>query len=276
MITVPIAVNNDFFKRQLDLFWFNHYKIYGENVFEKAFPVVILQDKTNFDFSLDIPHILVSDWSCYFPDIKYHGGLSPLNMQIGLLEAIKYFNENEILELIDCDMFYIKQPPPITIDNDEFIVCDFYENWHLKSNEDNKHIINKFLIKNYYKYNGGFVPIIGKVKTFKKILNDWIFFHIKIFNSLTDPRLQWWAGMYAFQIACANNKIKMKNLDTCYFPNINQLNNNHYICHYSCDKIFDKSKMLVDITNFDSSNFPQDIYYNSVKDWYNNYIQKER
>lgn len=276
MITIPVAVNNDFFEKQLNLFWFNHQKIYGVDASKKCFPIVALQHKNDLNFCSNAPYKFVNDWSCYFFNREYHGGLSPLNIQTGLLEVIDYFNKNEIIELIDCDMFHIKKAPKFNIEDNEFIVCDVYENWHLKSNSSNKYIIEKFLKQNYFKYNGGFVPIIGKVKTFKKILNDWIDLHIKIFDSVKTQQLKWWAGMYSFQIACANNDIKMTSMDLCYLPNINELNHNHYICHYSCDPIFNKGKMLGDIKNFDSSKFPQNIFYTAVKDWYNSYTGKEK
>lgn len=276
MITIPVAVNNDFFEKQLSLFWFNHQRVYGADASKNCFPIVVLQYKDNLNFCSNAPYKFVNDWSCYFVNRKYHGGLSPLNMQIGLLEILDNFDKDDILELIDCDMFHIKKSPIIPIKDDEFVVCDIYEDWHLKSNSNYKYIIQNFLKENYSKYNGGFVPITGKAKTFKKILNDWINFHIKVFDSVKNHQLQWWAGMYSFQIACANNNIKMTSMDLCYLPNINELNDNHYICHYSCDPIFNKGKMLGDIRNFDSSNFPKNLFYDSVKGWYDSCIGKEK
>lgn len=275
MISIPIAVNNDFFKLQLDLFWFNHKRIYGEDAFKKAYPVVVLQNKKKYDFSSKAPHVFANDWSCYFPEKKYDGFLSPLNMQISLLEIIDMFDNDEVIELIDCDMFHIKKAPDINVVDNEFIVSDIYENWHLKSNTSNKYILKNFLKLNHSEYNGGFVPIIGKIKTFKKILNDWINLHIQIFDSLDSNELKWWCGMYSFQVACANNNIYMRGIDICYIPNINNLLENHYISHYCCDYKFDKKKILNGNGKVDFENFQDNLFYNAIKDWYNSDIEIE-
>jgi hypothetical protein len=48
--------------------------------------------------------------------------------------------------------------------------------------------------------------------------------------------------MYSFQAACANNNIKMIDRDWVHIPPANNLTENHYVCHYSCDKLFSKKK----------------------------------
>jgi hypothetical protein len=273
VITVPIAINNSFFDRQLDILWTNHKKHYGNTAHDKIHAVVCLQEKFSQISKYDFAHTIVSDWSCFFPERKYNGLLSPLNIQIGLREILNKFADDQIIELIDCDMFHINSHNKIDILDNEFYVCDVYENWHLKSKTENLKLIKNFLLKDN-QYNGGFVPIIGKIRTFKKIINDWISLHISIFDSLKDNRLKWWAGMYSFQVACANNDISMTAKDYCYIPGVNQLKKDHYICHYSCDLIFNKKIMLTDINKFNSSNFLQNSYYDAVKEWYNQYISK--
>ena len=65
MITVPIAVHNELFRWQLDLFWFNHQMTYGESRAKgKAFAVIINQDNPGdpvhdrCEWRMDMPYNL--------------------------------------------------------------------------------------------------------------------------------------------------------------------------------------------------------------------------
>ena len=269
MISIPIAVYNNTFKWQLNLFWFNHKIVYGENASNKTMPVLIKRNYKHelkmekFEWGIDVPVKISEAYFDYFLGLDKEAYL-PINIQTGLYQIINLFEDNQVIELLDCDMFHLKPAPDIEIADDELYVSTIYENWHLFSLTTNIGVISGYTQGNTHYYNGGFVPIIGKAKTFKKILLDWIFFHKNIVdNNTNNSIISWWAGMYSLQAACEQNKIKMISKDYCYVPNVNILTDNHYIVHYSCDPIFNKNK----INNLDLTLFKNNIFYDRVKQW---------
>ena len=273
MISIPTAVYNNTFKWQLNLFWFNHKIVYGDMAASKTAPVLVkrnyIRDKKmdNFDWHIDVPVRICESYFDYFIGLDKEKYL-PINIQTGLYQIINTLDDNEIIELLDCDMFHLKPAPITDIPDDELHVSTIYEDWHLFSLTKNSNVINKFTGGNKNYYNGGFVPIIGKVKTFKKLLLDWIFFHKNIVDNSTEGSVtSWWAGMYSLQAACEVNKVKMVSKDYCYVPNVNHLNDDHYIAHYSCDPIFNKHN----IKNIDVNKFKDNLFYDRVKQWLLNY-----
>lgn len=270
MITIPIAVHNEFFKWQLDLFWHNHKLIYGDEAYNKAIAIIIKRNTSKetkpetVSWNLDIPKKLCDSYFDYL-NINENGYLLPLNIQVGLLQILNEIDDSKTIELIDCDMFHIKKYECSEINEDEFYVCDIYESWHLLSMSKNKHVVQKYLDTNTILYNGGFVPIIGLCKTFKKIIYDWISIHKNmILNDNYEHSIKWWSGMYSFQAACQNNNVKMISKDCCYIPEINDISEHHHIVHYSVDKLFNK-KLFPKI---DLNLFEDNIYYNRIKKWY--------
>ena len=272
MISIPVATNNIAFRNQLSIFWENHKSIYGDDAYKKAHAIIVSQNHPeqkqieHGEWGLDIPSTVVEPYWSYL-QIDNLDLLLPINIQVGLSQIIENFEDNEILELIDCDMFHVKEYEEQEVGENEFLVCDIYENWHLKSKGDSYRVVENFLDKSQSDYNGGFVPIIGQVKTFKKILRYWTDMHLRVFNSADGELTKWWSGMYSFQVACANNGINMKAIDSCYVPGINELKGNHHIAHYCCDTIFDKKKELEKTDKFDYTGFPNNYFYNQVKDW---------
>jgi hypothetical protein len=273
MISIPIAVYNGLFEWQLDLFWKQHKKVYGNDAYKKTLAVIIERNKmvekknSDFNWNIDVPKKICLAHFDYVPESK-KDFFMPLNIQVGLLQVIDMFDDEEVIELLDCDMFHIKPFNEEKINDDEFFVSTIYEEWHLKSLSSNKHIVEKYLVDGHGFYNGGFVPIIGKAKTFKKILNEWVDLHIKMVNDHLGAEFEltrWWCGMYSFQAACANNNIKMIDRDWVYIPPANNLTENHYICHYSCDKFFSKKKFPKTNPEY----YPKNAYYDAVKDWFN-------
>ena len=150
MISIPIAVYNGLFEWQLDLFWRQHKKVYGAYAYEKALAVVIERNRLserkceNFDWETDIPYKLCLAHFDYVPESP-QDYFMPVNIQVGLSQVIDMFDEEEIIELLDCDMFHIKCFHEEKINDDEFFVSSIYENWHLKSLSTNKHIVEKYL-----------------------------------------------------------------------------------------------------------------------------------
>jgi hypothetical protein len=269
MISVPIAVNNYNFKMQLELFWFNHKATYGENAAREKLRAVIIkrntaaeQKKDICEWAGDIPHFMAEAYFDLRKDLTNPYYL-PINIQLGLDQVIDAFDDEQIIELLDCDMFHFRPHPELTVADDEIIVSDIYEEWHLKSLSDHRDVIAPFFKNEGNYYNGGFVPIIGKVKTFKKLLPDWIELHKRIVEAQTNCDLLWWAGMYSLQAACENNAIWMRAMDLCYVPCINALRDNHYIAHYSVDYRFNKKTW----PTIDISSFEENKYYSRVLDW---------
>lgn len=273
MISVPIAVHNSLFKWQLDLFWFNHKIVYAKDAPAKAKGVIIKRNSLSetktelMEWPLDIPHQMCESVFDYMPKHFPQGSslvAVPLNIQSGLEQILSSFNDDDVIELLDCDMFHLKKHPPVFVENDELVVSDVYEQWHLRSTTEHKKVIERYFENNGRYYNGGFVPIIGKVSTFRKILPEWIAIHIDILKcDWPEETIKWWAGMYALQAACEKNKVNMIARDYCYIPGFNNLSENHYICHYSVDKLFNKKAF----PHIKAETFENNIFYDRIKSW---------
>lgn len=269
MISVPIAVNNSWFRMQLRLLWFNHKVTYGESAAREKLRAVII--KRNYvseqmtdacEWAGDIPHVMAEAYFDARKDLTSPYYL-PINIQLGLSQVIDAFDDEQIIEVLDCDMFHLRPHPDLAVEDNELIVADIYEEWHLRSLTDNKHVIAPFFKNGGNYYNGGFVPIIGKAITFKTLLPAWIEIHKWIVDAQSDLHLTWWAGMYSLQAACENNAVRMRAMDMCYVPNINTLNDNHYIVHYSVDHRFDKKHWpAIDVSSLEGNHF-----YTRVLEW---------
>jgi hypothetical protein len=178
------------------------------------------------------------DW---MPDDEsfHHEYMMPNNIQIGLQQMIHIFDDEQVIEILDCDMFHMRHHPQLDVEDDEIYADPVYEPWHLHSLGENKYVIEPYFQNDGKHYNGGFVPIIGKVKTFKKILPEWIAVGVHIANREDlSTGLKWWGGMYALQAACEKLAVTMRDLDKCYIHNINEWSEDKYIAHYSCDPYF--------------------------------------
>lgn len=271
MISVPIAVNNALFQWQLELWWWNQKRLYGKDAYTKSMAIVI--DKNYADDPpypkawLDgIPHVMVSGiWSAPVSDKPATATDLPLNIQQGLKQVLSSFADDAIIELIDCDMFHLRPAPTVTVRDDMLIVCDLYETWHLESLTTNKSVIEPYFENDGRFYNGGFVPIVGKAKTFKKLMYEWEAVHRDILLRHTDDCICWWAGMFALQAACEKKKVTMIADDVCYIPGHNELKDSHYVVHYSVDRnVFPKYSF----PNIDVNAFPSNVFYDQLKAWY--------
>jgi hypothetical protein len=272
MLTIPVAVHNDYFKWQLDLFWHTHKQIYGDMAYAKFLAIVI---KRNFphepkidemQWGMDVPHVMCESSFDMLGDIDTSSIMFlPLNIQIGLLQLLPKLNDDEVIEVLDCDMLHIRPHPDIFVRDNELLVDDIYEPWHLKSLSEHRNVIEMYFENGGRFYNGGFVPIIGTVRTFKRIMFEWISVHKHILTRELPEKVRWWAGMYALQVACEKKKVRMRAEDYCYAPGVNDLSPSHYIAHYSCDVRFDK-KSYPDI---DVSKFEDNVFYNRLRSWPN-------
>lgn len=276
VISVPVAVHTADFRWQLALFWHGHRRVYGADAAARAHAIVVRRNDfwtppaDCMQWDLDIPHSMCD---AYFDVPSPVQGMSlmhmklimaaPINIQIGLAQVLSKFDDDQILEVNDCDMLHFRPCPVVDVGPDELITAGVYENWHLFSLTTNRHVITPYFENNGQYYNGGFVPIIGRVATFKRILYEWIAVHVHILTQPHSETLQWWAGMFALQAACEKARVRMISRDYCYIPGINQLADTQYIGHYCVDQIFNKRTYpQIDVTQF-----PDNPYYATIKGW---------
>lgn len=273
MISIPINVSDSRFFWYLDLFWFAHQEIYKDDANNKVYSIVI--NNNNNDIDLSIKHKVCNPWTAnskiynLLQEVPIHL-CAPINMQIGLLSILDELEDSTVIELLDHDMFHFRSHPKITVEHNQFFVCDIYEDWHLHSMSKHKSVINPFLnpFQRIRFYNGGHVPIIGTARTFKKILSDWIDIHIKIILNETRTTKQselicWWAGMYSFNAACEISKVQMIAKNYCYIPGITDLTDEMYIGHYSVDQRFNKKKY----PQINKQDFLDNDFYSMIKKW---------
>lgn len=273
VVTVPVAANAPIFQWELDLFWFAHRRVYGDMASTQAHAIFIDRNTPDADRALilpwknSVPHSVchsIYDWQG-IEGIGEEGmkRVVPLNIQWGLSQIIDQFNDDQVLELTDCDMFHFRPRPEEEIPPDVLFVDDIYEAWHLKSLTDHKSVIEPYFENGGKYYNGGFVPIIGHAATFKRILPDWMAVHVEILKRPYHKDQHWWAGMYALQAACERAKVQMVGKEYCYVPGAVELKPTHFVGHYSVDKCFDKRLFpAIDLTTF-----KDDPFYDTIRAW---------
>ena len=277
VISLPVAVHTAHFRWQLALFWFGHRRVYGANAAAKAHAILVRRNDfwmppaASMEWDLDIPHTMCD---AFFDVPSPVTGMSlmynmklilaaPINIQLGLAQVLSKFDDDQILEVTDCDMLHFRPCPVTYVGPDELLTANVYENWHLFSLSINRHVITPYFENGGQYYNGGFVPIIGRVATFKRILYEWIAVHVHILNQPHSERLQWWAGMFALQAACEKARVRMISRDFCYIPGINELTDSQYIGHYCVDEIFNKRTY----PQIDVGKFPDNPYYALIREW---------
>jgi len=274
-ISVPIAVHVEMFRWQLDLFWYAHRAVYGATAPLKAHAIVVkrndfwLPKAETLGWPLDIPHSMCEaffDLEVHNTSTLMHVPLAvavPLNIQIGLAQLLPRLSDDQIIEVIDCDMFHFRPSPEHMVGPNELLVSDVYENWHLFSRSRYREVIAPYVQNENRYYNGGFVPIIGRVDTLRRILPDWTAAHIDILARNTDNDIRWWAGMYGLQVACEKSQVQMRAEEYCYVPGANELQPTHYIGHYCVDPHFTKKTF----PRLSMDNCPDTPYHRLIKDW---------
>lgn len=279
-ISIPSTVANDHFKKQIMFFQYQHHKVYGKDAVNKAIIPIIkynyYHEKQNsakdVNWNLTLPYKMVDSVYDLIPiNSKYDPKIYiPINVFTCAKQIIQDLEDDVLVEIIDADLVHLKRYPVEyhNIKDDEIIADNYYENWHMfisKPNSRNRYVIQEFLTHNEEGYmNGGF-NIIGKVKTIKRIIDDIILYSIKVTEKMNSDPHSWWCAMHGLNIACHNNKIKMINGDNCYYPNVNNLENKHYIAHYSCDPLYNKRL----IPNVDIKLFPNNAFYRAAKEYLN-------
>lgn len=269
MITIPVAVANDLFRWQISFFEFQHKKIYGNEAKNKALILII---KRNFreepiindvDWNLTLPYKMVESVYDLYPNLKTRT-YNPINLYTSVLQIIENLDDEECVEIVDADMVHLKKFDIYNLKDDEIYTDDVYENWHMFVNSKNRFVIQKYLKHDLEGYMNGGSNVIAKVKTLKKLLPEIIEVAIDIATYSELESHRWWSAMFALNVACHNQKIKMINTNSCYYPNINQLDlQKHHMVHYSCDPLFRKTEF----PNIDFTKFKNNEFYNSIKEW---------
>lgn len=277
-ISIPSTVANDYFKRQILFFQHQHYKTYSTDAVNKAIIPIIKYNHfgeknkavSNIDWNVTLPYKMVDSVYDLIPiNPKYDPKIYlPINVFTSAKQIIENLDDDVLVEIIDADLVHLK-PYPIAyhaLKDDEIIADNYYENWHMhisSATSMNRHVIQEFLSHDEDGYmNGGF-NVICKVKTIKSIIDDIILYSIKVTEKMNGDPHSWWCAMHGLNIACHNHKIKMINGDNCYYPNINKLEDKHYIAHYSCDPHYDKRK----VPNVNVDLFPHNDFYTHAKEY---------
>ena len=270
IVSVPVAVARDNFKWMIQFFDYQHRKIYGEKATSKS---VILIQKRNFrhdvkvesvDWNLTLPYKMVD--SAY--DMEYNLPDGDRYMAVNLFTAITHvindLNDEDYIEILDGDMCHIRSFNSVLPKDNEINADSAYENWHLFNNSKNRYVIEKYLKHSEEGYmNGGF-NALSKVKVMKQLLPEIIDVAIDIVKTSPNHLHRWWSCMYALNVACHNQRIKMISRDDCYYPREGDiLTDNMHLAHYSCDPVFDKRKF----PNININGFKDNIFYNSAKEW---------
>jgi hypothetical protein len=269
MISIPTATHCPLFEWQLDLFWFCHRSVYGRDAWRRAHAVVAKRNEPRepksqrLAYPIGVPHTMCE---AFFdiPIMPFSKVALPINIQVGLAQLLPMLDDDAVIEVIDCDMFHFRAPQAPHVRDDQLLACTVYEDWHLHSKTENREVISRYFQTNGQYYNGGFVPIMGNVRTFKKILGEWLAIHVDILRRALGGSIHWWAGMFALQAACEKARVRMVSHDCCYIPGANDLAPWHHIGHYSIDRIFDKNTFpAIDRARFDLRN----PYYRLIDRW---------
>lgn len=273
LISCPVGVlTKQSFRQQAALFWYGQQQVYGEAANSRS---KVLWVENNLETEpretdltwldeLGAPYLIAKPYYEIF-NCPSHGVNVPLNIQAAVAQIIDQFHPNQVIEILDCDMFHLRKAPDYQVADGEILVDAIYEGWHLHSLGKNRNIIERYFKHGGDFYNGGFVPIIGRAKTIKKILEAWVEIHIDIVQRDLPDKIKWWAGMFALQAACENTEIRMKGIDATYIPGKNELEESHHIAHYSVDKYFDKKKPGWPYLK--TNDFPKNVYYDCIRGW---------
>ena len=115
VISLPVAVHVEPFRWQLDLFWFGHRQVYGREARLRTLAIVIKRNKIaekkvgRMSWNIDVPHSMceaffdIEGIKRSVPPSRFGIGV-PLNIQTGLMQILPKFPDDQLLEVIDCDM----------------------------------------------------------------------------------------------------------------------------------------------------------------------------
>lgn len=274
MISIPIAIPNPTFEWMANFWSYMQTKVYNSKAKNNSLLAVVKKNHINdpeinkIDWNINNLNYTITN-SIYDYVASTNRNCVVINVFSALKDITKYYSLDETICITDMDVVPLKPyNGPLPKDN-EIICYDGYEDWHMFIANESKQNYNK--IKKYLTHfdngyiNGGFVPILIKNKTLQLIIDEVIYISEKIIEDPNETsEWKWWACMTALSIACHNNKIVMKGYNNTYIPGYNKFNlDDHYWAHYSVDKIFNKHQY----PNIDISKFPNNNFYNYIKEW---------
>lgn len=271
MITIPVAAPTPLFRWQVSFFQYQHIKCYGEDAMNKVIIPIVNRnhsgDETlsSVDWDMKLPYKMVNSIFDYTSETDV--AFCASNVFFAAWQVIDGLDDDLVVEVQDCDIVHLRPYSGPLPEQGEVIVNYLYEDWHMhigNPNSQNVEIIKPYLTHSDEWYpNGGFNTIV-RVGTLRKIVKEIVDYSIEVGRQNRGTQHAWWQQMYGLNIACHNNNIHMIAMDNCYFPNVNSLNLEfQHQAHYSCDPIFNKNKF----PNVNVETFPNNEFYNSIKDW---------
>ncbi len=271
MITIPVAAPNKLFQWQASLFQFAQKKHYGDDSLYNSKLAIVKQNNykdatyNDVDWNLTIPYYMTEGIYSYTKNTEQYN--IAINLMYSIKQILNTIHFNEAICIIDCDVIPLKRyTGPLPAD-DEVISCNFYEDWHMKMmvGKDNYQVIEPYLKHDEHNYiDGGFIPMIIRRDTLEKIIDEVIEVSLDVVQRYPDKPQGWWCAMFGFNVACHNHKIKMVSQNNCYFPHMNELDEqNHWFAHYSCDPKFGKGSF----PNHNIKEFPNNSFYNTIREW---------
>jgi len=263
---ICIAPNTESFAWQVDLSYHQHLSLgFSPSDFivlspgyipsESKFPKYInITGVKSWNEHLNIPHNLIYE---------------PINIQTSLMQM--EFLDDETYILGEPDIFLLFKDINLDLSDCDIIHESVYENWHLRLQSENNYY--KSLISTDFTYSGG-GPWIMLGSTMKQLLPDWVKYHFECADIAKSDGERWWAGMYAYNLSCANNNIRISEKRICCIPAIDsKIEKDMFCLHYSVNvgKFNKKEKLsLHTICNEDLSQSSQTehFFFNVLKNWY--------
>lgn len=268
---IPVVPVNESFKWQIDLFEYSLKKAYGDNYKDYSIIPVLKRNEftdketLHYPWKTQLPHKIIDP---IFDVIgKEDNDYIPVNVYSGLRQVLKFIPDDEVVMCIDPDMPLLKPYTGRMPEHHEMLVDDIYEGWHMHVKDKNSFVVNPLLKHKDMNYMSGGSNFIGTAKTWKYIIDDIVENAIKIIDTYPVGPYRWWANMYGANVGCHNMRIPMRHIGGCYYPNINQYDEEHWISHYSCDPLFHKGSF----PNLKWDEFPDNPFYNLTKEWYAQY-----
>lgn len=273
MITIPVAAPNKLFQWQLSLFEYNQKKVYGDEAWFNTMSCIVdrnshQQPISSVPWNISLPSKIVPGIHSILKKQQDHHYYVAANVFFALKPIIEHLHSEEVVCIIDCDVIPLKKYDGVMPTEDTVITCNEYEDWHMlmsKPGKQNYSTVEPFLKHDDHNYmDGGFIPILIKVSTLRRIIDDVIDLTIKIVDENKDDPKGWWCQMFAFQIAIHNHRIKAIPQSNTYFPGRHELKRDkHYFAHYSTDPKFKKGAF----PRINFTEFPNNLFYERVLDW---------
>lgn len=275
MITVPIAAPTRVFQWQISLFQFAQRTVYGEHDAQQRSRILIVDRNahapivTDVTWDMRLPYQLVRGIHAILPPTDTHEHFVVANVFFALRDVLLSWHDETVLCITDADVVPLQRYAGPLPDDTSIITCNYYEDWHMRCSRPEKEnfiVAYPYLTHHEYHYmDGGFVPVLIRVKTLKRIIDDVVQTTLELVRAQQGKPFGWWAQMLALQIVCHNHRIRCLGFDNTYFPGVNQYHpTRHYFAHYSCDPKFRKSTF----PNHNVAHFPDDAFYRIVRQWY--------